>query len=463
MAFWGMALAVGPNYNLPVDHEREQIAFENIQKARALAGKAPENERAYIEALARRYSNNPDPDYTQLAVAYKNAMQEVSRRFPDDLDAATLYAESLMNLHPWGLWKKDGTPVEGTETILAVLESVLRRDPNHMGAIHYYIHSLEASRNPERALAAANQLASLSPAAGHLVHMPAHIYIRTGNYDVATSTNVAAAKADESYAKLTGATGIYPLMYYSHNLHFIAAAAGMEGRYTTAREAAARLAAHVGPILEKAPMLEAFLIVPLAVELRFEKWDEVLKHPAPEPKWTKRTAMWHYARGMALAATGRSAEARKEQQALEESEAATAEDAVFTMPINNRTRDILRIASSVLAAKHAAADGDRGTAIRALETAVKIQDDLNYGEPPDWYFPVREALGAVLLANGENEKAEQVFRADLEHNPRNGRSLFGLCEALKAQGKNYDAQFVRRQFEAAWRNADVPLTLQSLW
>jgi tetratricopeptide (TPR) repeat protein len=458
MAWWGVALAVGPNYNLPVDAAREKIAFEAIQKAQALSATATPSERTYIQALSKRYTSTQNPNYQQLAVAYKDAMRDLSKRFPDDLDAATLYAESMMNLRPWGLWSKDGSPSEGTPEILSVLESVLKRDPKHMGAVHYYIHAVEASPHPERGLAAANRLASMAPAAGHLVHMPAHIYIRTGDYESAVQTNQDAAKADEEYIRRTGAQGIYPMMYYSHNLHFIAAAAGMEGRYGEAKQAADRLATHVRPMLKDAPMLEAFMTMPMAVELRFERWDDVLQIPQPPADQKITSAIWHYARGMALAATGKPDQAEAEHKILIAVENATPADAIFAPPFNNKTTNILRIANNVLAAKIAAAKRDPATAVAQLRNAVTVQDSLNYGEPPDWYFPVREALGNVLLANGRAAEAEQVFREDLERNPRNGRSLFGLSESLKAEGKTYDAQLVRKQFEAAWSNAEMPLS-----
>jgi len=458
MAWWGVALAVGPNYNLPVDAERERIAYEAAQKALALSKNATESERAYIQALAKRYTNAPNPDYKQLSIAYKEAMREVARRFPDDLDAATLYAESIMNLNPWALWKLDGTPWEGTPEILRVLESVMRRDPNHMGAVHYYIHSVEASRDPERALAGANKLASLAPAAGHLVHMPAHIYIRTGDYESARKTNVNAARADEAYLKMMGVTGgIYSLMYYSHNLHFISAAACLEGRYAEAKEAGQRLAAHVGPHVNDMPGLEGFMAVPLTVELRFERWKEVLSTPKPDPSLKTVTALWHYGHGLALSSTGKAKEAEADHKTLLAMEQATPPDEIFTMPFNNKTKDILKIAVNVLGARIATAKNDTATATRLLEEAITIQDNLNYGEPEDWYYPVRETLGQLLLASGDSKRAEQVFRADLERHPRNGRALFGLMESLQGQGRKHDAHFVRQQFDSAWKNADTEL------
>jgi Flp pilus assembly protein TadD len=462
LAYWGIAYAVGPNYNLPVDAEREKAAYDAIQKAQSLSAKASDSEKAYINALAKRYSNEPNPDLKQLSLNYRDAMRSVMQQYPDDLDAATMYAESIMNLNPWGLWNRDGTPWEGTPEITRVLESVIKRNPNHLGAVHYYIHAVEASPNPERALAGANKLASLAPSAGHIVHMPAHIYVRTGDYDAAKRTNDQAVKADEAYIQASGAQGIYPMMYYSHNLHFIASAASMEGRCSDAKQAADKLSAHVGPHVKDMPPLEGFMAIPGAVLVRFQRWDDILKAPAPDPQMKTVNALWHYGRGMAFVGKGNLNEAQNEYQKLVAAENATPADAIFSMPFNNKTKDVLKIGDDVLAAKIALAQKDNAKAISLLQDAVAIQDSLRYGEPPDWFFPVRESLGGALLRGGNAVEAEKAFRADLERNPRNARSLFGLREALKAEGKAYDAQFVNREFADAWKNADVKITVAQL-
>ena len=389
-------------------------------------------------------------------------MRDLSKKYPDDLDAATLFAESLMNLHPWGLWKSDGTPEENTEEVVSVLESVIRRDPNHMGAVHYHIHAVEASPNPGRALAGANRLASLAPAAGHLVHMPAHVYIRTGYYDSAIKTNEQAAAADRAYLKASGVQGIYQMMYYSHNLHFIAISAGITGQFAEAKRAADMLAENVRPHVKNVPLLEPFMGIPIAVMVRFHRWNDILQMPQPDASMKSVTSFWHFARGMALANTGKVSDAESELDKLVGIENATPEDAIFSMPFNNKPRSILKIADDVLAARIAMAKHVPGSAISKLQDAVEIQDSLNYGEPPDWFFPVRESLGAALLANGNAAEAEKVFRKDLEQNPRNPRSLFGLSQSLKAQKRDYDANFVDKQFQAAWKNADMKLTLDSL-
>ena len=462
MAYWGVAEAVGPNYNDPADPERYKRAHEAIQKAVDLSGNALPSEQAYIQAMARRFPADPGSDLRKAAEDYRDAMREVAAKFPDDLDAATLFAEAGMNLHPWGLWHQDGTPQAGTEEIVSTLESVIKRDPNHLGAIHYYIHAVEASNNPERALAGANKLAALAPAAGHIVHMPAHVYIRTGDYEAAVKTNEQAAEVDRAYIKASGAQGIYPMMYYSHNLHFIAMCGAMNGRYEEARKNADLLAANVGPHVKDMPPLEGFMTIPVAVEIRFHHWNEILKMPAPDPAMKTATVFWHFGRGLALAGTGKIADADAEYKIVADAEAATPPDVIFQMPINNKAKDIMKIAEDVLGAKIAIARKDQPAAISQLRDAVAIQDKLNYGEPPDWFYPVRENLGGALLMSGDAAGAEKVFREDLDRNPRNPRSLWGLRQALLEQKRDYDAGFVQKQFEAAWKGSPQALKLDDL-
>jgi tetratricopeptide (TPR) repeat protein len=462
MAHWGVAEAVGPNYNDPADPDRYKKAHDAAQKAVDLSGGATPSEQAYIAAMAKRFPADPKSDLKAAAENYHDAMRQVVSQFPDDLDAATLFAESGMNLHPWGLWHPDGKPEAGTEEIVATLESVLKRDPNHLGAIHYYIHAVEASPSPERALAGANKLASLAPAAGHIVHMPAHVYIRTGDYEAAVKTNEKAAAVDRAYIKATGVQGIYPMMYYSHNLHFIAMCSAMNGSYAEARKNADLLVANVGPHVKDMPPLEGFMTIPVAVEIRFHHWDELLKMPAPDAAMKTATVFWHFGQGMALAGTGKMSEAEAEYKIVSDAEAATPPDVIFAMPINNKAKDIMKIAKDVLGAQIAVAKKDNAGAIVMLREAVAIQDTLKYGEPPDWFFPVRESLGAALLMTGDNVGAEKVFRADLDRNPRNPRSLFGLHQTLMQQKRDYDAGFIQKQFEASWKGGAQALKLEDL-
>src|SRR5580700_5077824 len=358
IAYWGVAEAVGPNYNDPASDKRFAAAHVAIQKAVDLSTNASPAEQAYIQAMALRFPADPKADRRQAAEAYHDAMRELSKKFPDDLDAATVFAESGMNLNPWGLWLVDGSPREGTNEIVATLESVMRRDPNHLGAIHYYIHATEASANPDRALAGAKRLAALAPGAGHIVHMPAHVYIRTGDYEAAVKTNEQAAAVDRAYIKATGVQGIYPMMYYSHNLHFIAMCSAMNGNYAESKKNAELLVGNVGPHVKDMPPLEGFMTIPAAVEVRFHHWNEILKMPQPDAAMKTATVFWHFARGMAFAGTGKVTEAEAEYKIVSDAEAATPPDVIFQMPINNKTKDILKIAKDVLGAKIAVAKKD---------------------------------------------------------------------------------------------------------
>jgi len=462
MAYWGVAEAVGPNYNDPADPDRYKRAHDVVQKAMDLSASASESDQAYIQAMAKRFPADSKSDLKKAAEDYRDAMRQVVSEFPDDLDAATLFAEAGMNLHPWGLWHIDGTPEAGTDEIVSTLESVMKRDPNHLGAIHYYIHAVEASANPERALAGANKLAALAPAAGHIVHMPAHVYIRTGDYEAAVKTNEQAASVDRAYIKATGAQGIYPMMYYSHNLHFIAMCGAMNGNYAESRRNADLLVENVGPHVKDMPPLEGFMTIPVAVEIRFHHWNEILKMPQPDAALKTATVFWHFGRGLALAGTGKVTEAEAEYKIVSDAEVATPPDVIFQMPINNKAKDIMKIAKDVLGAKIAMAKKDNSGAIVMLKEAVAIQDTLKYGEPPDWFFPVRESLGGALLMTGDAAAAEKVFRDDLDRNLRNPRSLWGLHQALLQQKREYDAGFIQKQFEVSWKGGAQALKLDDL-
>lgn len=462
MALWGVALALGPCINnVDVDPPHEKAAYEAVQRALSLAPGATEQERAYIQSLAKRYSSDPKVDLRKLDAEYAVAMRELHKHYPDDLDAATLYAESLMDLHPWKLWSLDGRPTEGTEEILTVLESVLLRDPNHIGANHYYIHATEASPHPGWALASARRLETLAPTAGHLVHMPAHTYMRVGDYSAAAHSNAAGADADRVYLRESGTTGsMYDMMYYCHNLHFLSASYSMGGDFAHAKQAADELVAHVGPMLHDMPIAEMYAPYPIFVLVRFHRWDEALKLPPPNASLLMTTAFWHFARGSAFAAKNQLAMAEVERTILETERQQTPGDREFST-FSNKARTFLDLAENVLNARIAAAKGDHGGSIKDWEKAVEIQDSLYYGEPPEWFYPVRESLGAALLLNGQADRAEAVFRADLEQYPRNPRSLFGLLKSLEAQKKPNVAE-VRKEFEAAWKNADAPLELGDL-
>ena len=459
MPHWGIALALGPNINLDVDPEREKAACDEAQRARALAASAPASERAYVDALVKRYSNDPNADLKALAVQYTDAMRDLIRQYPDDLDAATLYAESLMDLHPWQLWSADGKPTEGTEEIVAALESVLHRDAMHIGANHYYIHAVEASRTPDRALASAKRLETLVPAAGHLVHMPAHIYMRTGDYEGAVTSNAKAAEVDRAYIKAHGADGVYPSMYYNHNLDFLASAAMMAGQFTEARQAAGMVVANATPMIAQMPMLEPFGAKMMYVLLRFARWDEVLALPQPDARHALLTALSHFGRGVAQAARGNAADAETERAAYADSRKAIAPDSDWGY---NKARDMLAITDAVLDAWIARAKHDDAASIDAWRVAVLKEDMLSYDEPPDWFYPTRESLGAALLRAKQFERAEQVFRDDLTRNPNSGRSLFGLWQTLltaRTRPEKAAVAAVEKRFKDAWRHADTQLRL----
>jgi hypothetical protein len=453
MTWWGVALTLGPNYNLPVDREREKAGYAAVQRALALQENASEPEKGYINALSVRYSNDPKADLPALDVAYKEAMGKLAARYPDDLDAATLYAESAMNLHPWHLWTADGKPNAGTEEIVFTLESVLKRDPNHLGANHYYIHAVEASLQPERALPSANRLTKLAPSAGHLTHMPAHIYARVGDHAASAHCNQLAAAADRKFLAATGQEGVYPMMYYSHNLHFLAYAGCMRGDFNEAKDAAAKLVANVAPHVKMMADLEGFMPTGTMVLLAFERWDDILKLPKPDPAMLNTTAIWHFARGVAFANRGKTAEAEHEQAAARETVAKVSPEAMFDQL--NKAVAVLKVPESLLAGAIARSRNDLPAAIASFTQAIAAEDALNYSEPPPWYPPVRPALGALLLANKQAPEAEKVFRADLDRNPRDARALSGLRDTLKAQGRDYEALQLDQQYRAAWKTAGV--------
>ena len=457
MAYWGIGLALGPNYNLLLDEERNKAAYAATQKAIKLAPKVSAPERAYIAALAKRYSLAPDADRKALDLAYADAMREVARSYPDDTDAATLFAEAMMDLRPWALWTLDGQPQPGTLEIVATLEEVLKKDPMHPGANHYYIHAIEASRQPERGLVAAERLHGLVPGAGHLVHMPSHIYMRTGRYADAAEANVQAIKVDEAYIATVKPAGVYPMMYYPHNIHFLWAAASMEGCSADAIRAGREVTKGVSPeMVKEMGMIEYFVPTALFALARFGTWSDILNEPAPPPDQPYATGIWHYARGLAFTAIGQLDEATTEQQAV--AAAATAMPPDRIIGDNTPAAALLHIAADTLAGEIAARRGQTDDAVKHLQEAMRAQDALPYSEPPPWYYPARQSLGAVLLAAGRPAEAEAVYREDLERNPENGWSLFGLAQALHARKADAEAAEIDTRYRKAWERADVTLT-----
>jgi tetratricopeptide (TPR) repeat protein len=460
MPHWGIALALGPNYNLPPIADREEKAWKAIETAIKLSRNSAPNERAYVDALAKRYSKDPSEDRARLAIAYKDAMKQIMTDYPDDLDAATLYAEAMMNLRPWALWTNDGKPAEDTLEIVSVLESVLKRDPNHPGANHYYIHAVEASRNPERGLPSAMRLGALMPGAGHIVHMPSHIFLRVGDFEASADVNKTASVVDRRYIEKTGGEkSFYSLMYYSHNLHFVSYVRMMQGQFDESIDYAHQLRRNVDGAVDGMPMLASYAAFEWLILTRFNKWDEVLAEPQPKEQNAFVNAMYRYSRALAFANLGRVKEAEAERERMAEISGSVAEK---EMLMNNSTRSLLEIGLVELQAKIARAKKDVDSEIANLERAVALQDNLKYMEPPEWHYPIREALGGALLRNGKAAEAEAVFRKDLEVNPRNGRSLFGLMEALKMQGKTVNVEWVSREFAEAWKYAPTSLKLSDL-
>lgn len=464
MCWWGAALVLGPHVNAGMDPSAHAPAWERLRRALDAAPRASEREQAYITALAQRYTADPPPDRRPLDEAYALAMRELIARYPGDLDARTLFAEALMNLHPWDFYSRDGSARPWTPEIVAVLERVLLDDSEHPGANHYYIHAIEASATPERGLEAARRLDRLVPAAGHLLHMPAHIYMRTGRYREASEASLRGIQADRDYLALCRpGSGIYPQGYVPHNFHFLYASSLMEGNSARALEAASEIAKRMDLDQSRQPgyaALQHYWVSPYLARLRFGRWNEVLAEPPPPADLVYPTAIWRYARGLAQVRQNRpdgpdAAEAERIELARALADPALADASMWGL---NRLVDILTVAERTLAGEIAAARGDYAFAVDTLKEAVESEAHLNYDEPPAWYFPVRHALGAVLLQAGRAAEAEQVYLADLTRNRENGWALFGLTQALRAQGRVDEADKAEARFKAAWAHADVTLT-----
>jgi tetratricopeptide (TPR) repeat protein len=455
MCWWGAAYTLGPNYNIPMLPDRAEAAWDAIGRAKAAAAKATPVEQALVEALSKRYAG---PQYLEPPAmqpyneAYAGAMRDVAKAFPDDLDVQVLFAEAMMNVNPWRLWTPAGDPAPGTEELVAALEGVLAKSPTHVGANHYYIHAIEASKTPEKGIAAADRLGALVPGAGHLVHMPAHIYQRVGRYADASEANRRAIGSDETYLQAVTPPGYYPF-YLGHNYGFLAYSASMEGKSEESLKAARAAAERIPKdVVCGMPGMDFFLSEPLLVMVRFGKWDAILAEPAPDPKYQVLTALWHHARGMALAATGKPDEAQKDLEAISAVRKALPEGLVAGL---NAGSHVLDLSAKILQARIAEARGQ--DAIALWEEAVALEDQLAYSEPSDWFYPVRHFLGAALLDAGKAVEAEAVYRADLERNPNNGWALYGVWQSLKAQNKKGAAKKAEKAFRAAWPDADFDI------
>ena len=457
--WWGVALSLGPHINVPALPHRTHAAYEAIQKAKVLAAGATPVERALIDALARRYVD-PQPadpkDELAAETAYADAMRDLHRLHPDDPDIATLYAEALLDLRPWDYWTPDGRPQPGTEEIVWILESVIAKHPEHPGANHYYIHAVEASPHPERALPSAKRLETLVPGAGHMVHMPSHTYQRLGRYEAAAQSNRDAIKSDDWFKGIANPQGFF-FMYTAHNRQFLANAAMMLGRSAEAI-AAARSSTEQMPIemSREMPGSDFFFTTPYLVFTQFERWDEMLKEPAPPADLAYLNAIWHYARGLAFTAKGDASRAAAERDSVATITASVPPEAFEDL---NSSRLLLGIALDVLDGHIAEKRGDVDGAVFKLTRAIAGDDSTRYAEPPDWFCPVRPMLGALLLRAKRPAEAEQVYRADLERHAESGWSLHGLAESLRAQHRSAEAATVSRRFSDAWKGADVSLSL----
>jgi tetratricopeptide (TPR) repeat protein len=456
MAYWGQALVLGPNINSLMEPNEEPHAYELVQKAMSMRGRATAREQAYIEALAERYSGRAT-DRQPRDAAYADAMGRVHQRFPDDLDAAMLYVESVMDLRPWGYWQRDGAPHARTDDIVALTEQVLARNPRHPGAVHMYIHLMEGTATPEKAEQAADTLLTLMPAAGHMVHMPAHIYQRVGRYADAIKSNQLAVAADEDYISQCRAEGLYPMAYYPHNIHFLWFAATADGQGRLAIESARQLASKIDDdTLKNLPLTAGFRMVPYYALTRFGRWDEMLAEPEPPVFSAVLRAVWHYARGLSLVAKNQIPAAEQElRRLIALTSDPSMKESLFSP---NSAAAIVAPAPAVLAGEIAAARGDFELAISQLDRAVRLDDSLVYTEPSEFHFPPRLALGAILLQAGRAAEAETVYWEDLRRNRENGWALFGLLQALRAQNKSAEVALTEARFKTAWSRADVTLT-----
>ena len=462
MCYWGEALATGPNINVTskgkaIMMPAERLAaYAAIQRAITLAAGASEREQALIRAQATRYNGDVNTERQPLDIAYARAMRELAGNYPEDDDIQAMFAEAMMNTMPWDYWLDAEHPKPETAEVITALETVMARNPQHPLATHLYIHAVEASSNPGRAEAAADRLADMVPGSGHLVHMPSHIYWRVGRYFDASEANVRAAKVDEDYIAQCRAQGLYPALYYPHNIHFLWSSASMEGRSAVAIEAGRKVAANVRlEQIQEYPTIEFFKTIPLLSLVRFAHWQEILQQSAPPAALPYSNAIWHYARAVALARTGEYDAAQAEIDAMQP---LMSNDSIWFLDGNDYpASQVLAIANLLARGELAQARGDYKAAIALFTAAVEEQDKLPYTEPPFWYYPTRQSLGNAMLLAGDGAAAEAVYRADLAQYPHNGWSLYGLSLSLEAQGRTEEAAAARERFDKIWGRADVSL------
>jgi tetratricopeptide (TPR) repeat protein len=456
MAFWGIAAANGPHINNPVvDAAHAKAAYEALGKARVLADKGTKVEQALIQALGKRYADPQPADRKPLDEAYAAAMRDVWKEFSDDADVGALTAEALMDLRPWDQWTHEGQPQPGTDEVIQTLEAAMKLSPKHPMALHLMIHAVEASPHPEKATVAADRLRDLEPSLGHMVHMPSHIDVRCGRWQEAVTANEKAIAADTAYRKVVPKQGLYHV-YMAHNHHMLAYASMMTGQSQKATQAVNDMLTGIPDefVQQAAPMIDGFFALPYELHLRFGRWDAMLAEPEPRKAFPIARALWHYARGVSLAAKDDLVQAKEEQLAFVAATKAMPKDASFH---KNSAADILGIADKMLAGEILYREGKPDEAFAALREAVRREDNLRYIEPPTWIQPVRHALGAALMDNRRYADAEAVYREDLNRYPENGWSLYGLSQSLKKQGKDADASAVTARFDKIWQHADVKL------
>ncbi len=466
MCFWGEALATGPNINVTSNGKAIMTPAERasaraaIDQALALMDDVSPKEQDWIRALDQRYDGQADTPRDPLDRAWANALADMASRYPGDTTVASVYAEALMNTMPWDYWGPDGEAKPDTQAVIASLEAVMDADPDHPLALHLYIHALEASSNAAKAEPAADRLANLVPGSGHLVHMPSHIYFRVGRYQDSALANIRAAEVDEAYIAQCNAQGFYPALYYPHNIHFLWASATMQGQSALSLDSARRVVANVRvEQVEQFPTIQFFRTVPMLSLVRFARWEEILEEPKPYEPFAFARAIWHYGRGVAHAALGDAGAARVELAAIEGLEPEV--DEIFMGNVYP-ARDLLEIAKSLLRGELAYRSGDAANAVLAFEEAVALQDALPYTEPPFWYYPTRQSLGAALMASNRLAEAQAVFEEDLEQYPMNGWSMYGLAEALRRQGDETGAEQMTGRFKTVWQFADVSLATSIL-
>ncbi|AFD08755.1 tetratricopeptide repeat protein [Solitalea canadensis] len=457
MAYWGQALSMGPNINMPMDPTKTEEVYQLVQKALSLKGKSTETEQAYIDAIAKRYSKDPKADRVQLDKDYAAAMKLVKEKYPSDLDALTLYAESLMDIHPWDFWTAEGKPKPWTNEIVETLETVLKKDPSHVGANHFYIHAVEASDKPGRGLASADRLQTLVPGAGHLVHMPSHIYVQTGQYDKGSSVNREAISVDTKSLK----DGMKSVAYPEHNIHFLYTTLALEGKSKEALANARLLQKSIPPEFLDDPLFSGYAqhlySTYYFAMVRFGLWDDILKEKAPAEKYKYLQGLYHYAKGMAYVKTNKPDSVLKEHSELLGLIAAKEMQELAIWQTNTASK-LLQIAADVLEGEFYAAKKDYSKALLPLQKAIKQEDALVYNEPFDWPNPVRNNYGAILLENNRFTEAESVYNKALKKYPDNGWSLFGLYQTLKAENKTSEAEIIKKRYDKAFANSDLKLT-----